>query len=860
MNFDWQTEQDRQDVWEEEQETAADDGRSPRRRRWWLLLVVAALVLLSGFLLRREAQERVDEATATVEEDVVSSHSLGLQAAQARDSELFTTLLSGREPSWTETQKALLEAGLLYDDAVRLFGLQPAGEPHVADVSFAPDLKAAELKMAQRYTAAVLSTTEAVTLEQTLIYREGEQRWLLSPPEAEFWGSWESVTDGALTVDYPVRDEEIARRLAGDLTEMLAEMCATLEELECTAGWWMRLRLEKDPESVLDLGAAEAGAPAGTEISLPSPSLVGIPAGDAAYQALLRGYARHLVAAAIGDLVGWECCVDGTLYYQALLYEQLAQLGLRRQPAPLRDYVYLIDEGLNDALYGDANDFWLSSRPAPPEEDVPLVVHAMLAFLRDEGLVPQTVAMQRSLSQGGAPSLLRWIERWIDPPAPTVAELRAQLTTGFQTFARRQMQRVSEAAELPDGLSLPRQDLLLACGGSDRGGFDLYRYDLAAGDLTLEADLGTGYVQLTGGNPNGIVAVLAYNEGDEEFVLQNLLWHPSGEIVTVAGPDVPGSDRVWLPLSSGPGGELAVLLYSLPVEESQPTAGVVDLQSCGQGGCAYETLPGLPLWSPSGTHLLALDVFQEGILLQLRSDGDTAWQEVGRAWAPVWLDDEVFAYVPYSDQLRLGSVWAAPADGGEAQRLVPAEDLTAALPAGLGGRQVVISWVLPHPLDENQLLVGARSQSGGGQLLFSAERAAGISWLDAPLTVSFIEHFPEANTFEWLGGWYGALDFVSPDGRWLLLPLGSSESGDAGIRLYDLLHEEAALRSRSGSVGGGLLGQAHSWTRDGQWLARPLAGMIDVIAPGFQDEGRPYRRLIAHDFEGCAQAVWVDRK
>jgi len=855
MNFDWQTEQEREDVWEQEpeQETEGAGGRPSRRRRWLALLVMSALLLAAGLLVRREAQRRVEEATATVEEDVVSSHALGLQAAQDGDDELFVTLLSGREPSWTETQKALLEAGLLYDQAARPLGLRPAGKPQVVNVSFSPDLRAAELQMSQRYAAEGVSGVESIALQRTLIYREGRQRWLLAPPEADFWGSWDSVTEGALTVDYPKRDEEVARRLAGDLTAMLAEMCATLDELGCTSGWWMRLRLEKNPQSLLALGEKEAGAPTGTEVSLPAPSLVGVPADDAAYGALLRGYARHLAAAAVGDLAGWECCGDGVLFYQALLHEQLAQLGLRARPAPLRDYVYLVDDWAGDeALYSAINDYWHESRPVPPGEEVPLAVHAFLAFMRSERPGSSAVALQRSLSPADAPSLLRWV----DPTAPSIGTLRDQVRTGFYDFARRQMRQATEEFDLPEGATLPQQDLLLACGGND--GFGLYRYDLAAGNLSLEVDLNAGYVHMVGGAPHRTVAILAFEERDDEIVIQNLLWRPSGEIVQVVGPDVRDSERVWLPLSYGPGGEFAALVYALPLEETEPSFGLVDVESCVPGGCDLQSLPGLPLWSPSGAHLLALDVFQEEILLHQRSEGESAWQEVGRAWAPVWLDDQTYAYVPYSDQVRLGSLWAAPVDGSEPKRLVPAEDLLGAVPAGLGGRRVTISWAFPHPMDETQLLVGARSQSGGGQLLFLVERATPeLPWLEASPSVTFVEHFAEAVNVDWIGGWFGAQDVFSPDGRWLFLPVGPPEASGGGIVLYDLSNREVVLQSRAEMVGGGFLGQTYDWSPDGEWLARPVAGMIDVLAPGYEVDGRPYRRLIVHDFEGCTQAVWV---
>ena len=849
MNFDWQTEQDREDVWQQEEEAEGAESRSSSRRRWLALVAVAALLLLAGFLVRREAQLRVEEATATVKEEVVSSHRLGLQAAQAGDDELFVTLLSGREPSWTETQKALLGAGLLFDRATAPFGLQPAGDPDVVEVSFSPDLQAAELRMSQRYRPDVATGTHTVTLQQTLVYREGQQRWLLSPPEAEFWGSWDSVTQGALTVDFPVRDEEIARRLAGDLADMLDEMCETLTDLGCTPGWWMRLRLEKNPESLLALGEAEAAVPTGTEISLPAPSLVGAPADDTAYRALLRGYARYLVAAAIGDLVEWECCETGTLFYQALLREQLAQLGLLPQPAPQTDYLYLVDEGVSDgAIFTAVRRHWNESTPVAPGEEVPLAVHAFLDFLREEEVARPAVEMLRSV--GHVLVLDEWVE-----PADQDVNLRDRLEARFQRFVRDRVERVSEEIEPPAGLTLPQKDLLLACGDGELG---LHRYGLATGTWSLEGEVDAEYVQMTSGSADGTVAILAFSEGDEEMVIRNFLWRPGDELIQVAGTGVPDSDRVWLPLAFSPTGELVAMFYTLPVEESPPSIGLVDLESCAAGECSEESLPGLPVWSPSGERALALDVFfDEGMSIYLREGGNGSWEVVARGLSPFWLDNETYAYLPQTEQVTLGSVWAAPV-GGEPQRLVPVEDLSEVLADELSGRRPSITWAFPQPRNENQLLVAARLQGSGERLLFSVERPAdGTPWLEAPLTIRFVERFAETTNMNWFDGWIGLQDVISPNGRWLLLT-GSPETANGELWLYDLQEKETILRSRAQTVSGPFFAGLYDWTADGEWLVRVADGMIDVLAPAFQVDGRPYRQLIFHDFEACTQALWVD--
>src|SRR5690606_16555205 len=129
MSFEWHTEDERS--WERP-EGANDNG--PRRRlRWpWLLLLVA--VIGSGaYFAWRQVQDRVEEGTETVRDEVRASYDLAERAARDGDQELVVSLLSGRSATWTDTQRERVDEGLMFADTGRVFAFRrggvTAGEP-----------------------------------------------------------------------------------------------------------------------------------------------------------------------------------------------------------------------------------------------------------------------------------------------------------------------------------------------------------------------------------------------------------------------------------------------------------------------------------------------------------------------------------------------------------------------------------------------------------------------------------------------------------------------------------------------------------------------------------------------------------
>ena len=334
-NFNWRT--DEEFDWDEEEIKAP----APRKPVAWQrpALFLGALLILAGaaYLVTRRVGEQVDAAASDIAVDVLSSYDLLLRAAGSGDRELFVTVLSGRDPGWTEAQKMLLDAGQVFGRDTFALRLDREGlldnRPVAENVILSSDFTAAEVTFRVPYDAQVGNgLTVPMILEQTQIYRRGnDQRWLLSPPLDEFWGTWELIAGQRLRVRYPTRDEALATRLAADLDSRLGAMCG-LPGVICPVDLRVELRLGEQPGTLLTGLDKETQLAGGPSFNLAAPSLVGTPVDEAGYQALLRGYANHVVSALLTRYSGYECC-DHPLFYQALLDFQLSQLAV--QPWPL---------------------------------------------------------------------------------------------------------------------------------------------------------------------------------------------------------------------------------------------------------------------------------------------------------------------------------------------------------------------------------------------------------------------------------------------------------------------------------------------------------------------------------------------
>ncbi len=459
--FDWQAEDDV--VWEDLPADNEAQQTSRKRGRWPLLLLVVLLLAGATAVILRQVNRRVEANSVAMRADIVSSHNLLQIAESEQDNELFFSILSGRDSAWTAAQSELFQASLLQDRTP--FGLRLqnnhqsplAADDASLDITFSPDMLSAEMVSEQPFTINIGSgLTETVTLQATAVYRLGHERWLLAPPDNDFWGTPETVQSAQIRVSFPARDEEIVRRMLPDLERKLEEMCRTLADVECPAGWQIEIQFSTDPAAL----AAAAFPQAATQtndafrITLPTPTLVGVPLDETGHQALFRGYASQMVSALVSRLVGYTCCQQ-LPFYQALVDYQLDQLSLKPWPVTVENYQRIRDEQMQ---LTDLASLWHSTDPADLLGEEGWRIYTMVDYLLQADPAVSPTYLQRELLRRG--SFFGWLNgSFSNQDEGTNSGLHSDLMRQFW------LQAFPEATQAGSGFSgpPPAQDLELIC-------------------------------------------------------------------------------------------------------------------------------------------------------------------------------------------------------------------------------------------------------------------------------------------------------------------------------------------------------------------------------------------------------------
>lgn len=816
--FDWQTEEEGD--WEE---TAyAGDEEGTRRRLLPVVLIALFLVAASAFAVYRTLDRRVEEATSGVEEAVLASHEVVRHAAEQRDRELLTTFLSGRDRAWAAEQEQLVEAGALFDRRGLGLHLLPAGAPETAGgerlavkgVELSPDLAAAEVVVEQAYAASVgHGLTETVWLEQTGVYRQGPNRWLYSPreDEAAYWGTWSTVGGRYLTLAFPERDAPFGRRLAGDLEARLAALC-NLPELSCPAEYHLTVRLDREPASLLAVNEPsplsvvdESG-----EIRLPAPGLVGRPVDEAAYRALARGYAAHVLGVALTrDLWEWACC-EQALLFRAILDEQLRRLGVQAHPLVPADYERLARERFG--LADDLESVWREPRFLASGDGLWLQAQATVAFVARQNPYASPTAMVTRLTTAPTPwQWLYWVKRVPEAESPVWLRFlyeEADLTT----------------AEPP--IPWPEREALMLCRKPGEAGLSLFRYRPAA-DAMEEALSDRDFTALQPlPDESGVLLFAAEGTGSDRDILL-YLWE-DGELKLLWDSEETKVSLTYNWSQLDPAGERLTL--SVAGREGDTNI-LLDLQACLTGECHARVLPGRLLWSPDGARSLLV---QENGLLLADGDGRSPQAVVtGTVASPVWFDNETFGYLRGARVASSSaSLVAVSLEGGRrqttARMLLRLEDVQPLLSTEL--ETIRMSGVQPNLTRRDQLLLFLLDvdQTATYLLLFNWKTGA----LDEPLEV----HLSSGPV-------------VSPTGRWLAAHGFDPESGGNVLVLRQL---ETGRQMRLPQYG-----WPHTirWSPDGRWFLNAGGPLVRVVAPDHD-----FERVLVHDLASCAAGAWVDER
>ncbi|MDX1689304.1 MAG: hypothetical protein R3248_15080 [Candidatus Promineifilaceae bacterium] len=858
-SFDWQTEEPAD---ERQKKDAPRPARLARRRLPLLLigLLTGVLALAAGFLLWRRAERRMQTTQERLEADVRSAYRLALEALQNRDRERLRSLLPPGDEAWEAAQLALLEQGQLLGGAPRALGLLSLSEEpqEEVDVRLAPNLREAQVQARWAYA---VSATETVTFTQTAFFRLEDDRWWLSPPAADDWYERHAVSGERITLDAPTRDAALAERLAGDLDALLADMCRTV--VHCPDRFRARVHLQSEALSLASLDPLASTLTIGAgDPTLPTPSLVGLPAGEAAYDALFRGYARYVIAAVVADLMEYDCC-DQALFFRALLERQLAHLGLQPMPSAPVGY-QLLDEG---ASLDVVQEYWWVDRPDVPS---PPTVHAFLAFLSGTWVggpaaEPVEAALMRALNEPVNVNFWAWIA---DLPRAGEGPVDESITKSWRRYVLDRLQAQGSLQEEPP-LS---HDLLAACEPAGGGALNVRRYDVTEEEWLLDTQL-----PANAGAPLNHAHLISLPGGN--YIFRPFFPQDSFNSWLVRGDQPRFSNERLLALSEagnplvevipfnrGPDGRLAAFLDNKAGDAETLQYALFDPERCGgvNPGCPLWRIPGRPIWSPDGDQLLALrtwggtppDNYVRRLHLrrELENGDEAGWELLSEAPIahPFWLNGGTVGYLrdrgPYGYQEVVLNALAT----GDERLLLDVGDLLLELDRDFADLELV--WAARHPLTPDSLLVLATAFEEQNAIFFAVERPAGNSWMKGAPRIRILGDIgaaPQAASM--------TEPHVSPDGRWLsfVAPWIDTARRETGARfwIFDLRHEETILnvsayipRERYFASSLGL----YNWSPDGTWLARLIEGGVDLFAPASGT-----RRVVPHDFARCSSVAWI---
>jgi hypothetical protein len=446
MSFEWH--QDEDEGWEKQIPLLVVMERPPPPYR--LYLVISIIILLIGGLAYWQLSRRVQATAAYLEAQLFTSLKLLQQAASSQDSELFNTLLSVRDGGWASAQQAMLHDEQLWGR--RRLGLRwQAAANYTTTIQLAPDLTQAEALLQQSYTVQrVQGVTETVVLSQTAVFRPGQERWLLSAPDRDFWGETQTIETEHLAVIFPARDRPTIRRLLPALEAIIEVACQEVTSTACSSVVQIPVLFDTRPQSLYELNYP-AEYPELGQVILPTPTLLGLPGSEVGVQLLAQSYAAYIVSSALPTISDWQG--ERPIIYQTTVEKQLNQWGLQEPALTSDNYESLVNAPVT---LQEISLLW----PTDAFHSLELRNHAraLVEFLVGRGAT--AVDLQNSISN---PNFWQWANLSANDPAVEQAWL--QFLYDHSPFASQ-----------PPPLPLPELDIRLVCAGDN-----LYRYDWSAG-------------------------------------------------------------------------------------------------------------------------------------------------------------------------------------------------------------------------------------------------------------------------------------------------------------------------------------------------------------------------------------------
>lgn len=401
---------------------------------------------------------------------------------------------------------------------------------------------------------------------------------------------------------------------------------------------------------------------------------------------------------------------------------------------------------------------------------------------------------------------------------------------------------IASLDELPPE-TRPGQDLALLCEAPDP---TLYRYSFTTNVWQTEQDFVGQMVE---------ISPLPDDSGYFVARLDRVSWLAESVLVREGVEEViadSNSPLFFMPVAPEIRDPAGTRLLAWYVNGRGTETGYValDYADCHLNNCRRQLLPGLPSWSPTGEHQVN-QLLDDLFPLAFIPAGATRADLFDHGLRPFWLDEGTFGYFTGSRNQFL-TAQLATVDDLEPTVLLTVDDLVSALPAGYSPLYLSFYDIIPLATDPNSAFVLAHDSEGAhifllqksdGQRAWRANAAEGRFHLSRLATL-------ENHTFT-----EGAEPHLTPDGRFLALPLIARD--EMPYKTYLLFDWQAQVRV--------LLGPTRDvavfvdWSGDGEWLARPGDGFIDIIAPSLGETPTTYRQILFHEWQNCSTVFWLDR-
>jgi Tol biopolymer transport system component len=793
--------------------------QSRRRLRWGTALLILLIVL--GFGIRAWVTSRLETADR-IEQALRAAVELELKAIADGDAELFIARQDPTDSEWRIRQiTRYISARVPFAPAPHLV---PADRPaEIRQVQLTRDIARVDLvhwfqpgPQLTRPQGVPISVSQPLPFHSSWFYRQADDgKWVHVAPPDDYVGiphAWHGIW---LSVHATEVEAELFDSVAGELARLVSRAC---QLVFCPGDVHYILSLE----NTVQPGIRDA------RWALPALYLTGLPGDAAARDAWLQAIKPWLVEVLLQSRVQDEQMAERVIY-GALVTRLQAHLGLT---APTQPGIELLRQALRERKQHSAEELWRATyNPDDPAESRLLEAEAtaLLDLIADQAGVEQVFALLPALTVHDrfSPALRSFTG--IEHAAFTLAwtAYLSELTGVTVPLP----QPILQPVPLPDA-ALPPLPTPPSQGEQVPG--DHLAFICAGQIWTSRAD-GSQLAPLTASGQR-----FAY-----------LQWSPDGRwLLTTWQPDIRGAPSVlYLLAADGSGGRPLtddVAAHILPIGWSPDGRDVIyaiwhrtatfpmEIQALNVETGATRRLPGVPSWSPDGTHLsYVTDPFGSAWLAS--GDWENPRPIADRAWAiwhgGNWSPDSTQVALQVDDVNRAQSaITVFDVERADLETLITSSELTTAF-ISFGGAFIgdgtelslladkPLRWLWPFgwsATGEHLLLWVHRSERTGGSQSPSAVAAIPLDG-SAPRLLAY-------GTGSLLGrpGW-------SPSDPERLVFTWSNSGSEDEVATTFLYHLQA----------GPILALADSrdptWSPDGAWVALSAGGQVAVVDQAGQE-------------------------